>query len=373
MKIDRREFIKNIAGAGALAVAATSCVRMPVFKNPDKGKPSSGGEHSPFYFVHITDQHVEKKRKGAEGYRRCIESVNALKPSPDLVVMGGDLAFDGNYSPKEKFVEEIKLYKGISDELNCPYFHCFGNHDVLGWHPRRKVSEDDPDFGKKCIMNMLNWESSYYSFDHKGWHFVILDCLKETKHPDKGTIYTPEIDEEQLEWLKADLGSANGMPTVAFIHIAAFCNIGQIEGNMERKAMDNGMVINNNKALRLILERHNVKALIQGHSHNIEQFYYNGVWYLTSTAASAAWWSGRWTGSKQGYTVFKCDKDKLSWENKTYELEYYLEPEDTLEQKKNKELDEFEAEQKRLRKEEINKGKTMNKKPVPKTHIPLKV
>jgi 3',5'-cyclic AMP phosphodiesterase CpdA len=326
---------------------------------------SSGG----FTFVHITDQHVQKRRAGDKGYHACIESVNAIWPRPHFAVMGGDMPFDGNYNPKEKFIEDIKLYRDISNELDMPYFHCMGNHDVLGWHPRRKVPVDDPDLGKKCIMDILEWPSSYYSFDYRGWHFVVLDCIKGIDDPERGPTHIIEIDEEQMEWLGADLGKNHGKPIVAFTHVAAFCNIGQIRGNKEAKAMN--MVINNNRDLRHLLERHDVKALVQGHSHDIQEFYYNGVWYVTTAAASAAWWGGNWLGFEPGYTVFKCNGEDLSWEHKTFEWKHRLEPEDTLEKKKIKERDEFLEQQENLMKREIFKGKTLKPSLLPKLHVRL--
>lgn len=373
MKIDRRDFLKGVAGLGAATLIPTACSMSKLSKKDEtccEKSPNNSTES--FSFVHITDQHVQKKRQGDKGYLTCIDSVKKLKPIPSFAVMGGDLAFDGNYNTKEKFIEDIHLYKDISDELEIPYFHCMGNHDVLGWHPRRKVSVDDPDLGKKCIMDILEWQSSYYSFDYKGWHFVILDSIKGIVDESKGPIYTPEIDAEQLEWLAADLGAAHGKPTVAFTHIAAICAQGQFEGNKERKCLDGGMVLNNTKELRLILERHKVKALVQGHSHQNEEYKYNDVSYITSASAGGAWWSGNWLGFDPGYTVFTCEGDKLFWERKTYLWEPRLEAADELERKKTQEYNDFIANREKMLSDEIAKGKSMIKKPIPKLSTVLK-
>lgn len=356
--MERRDFIKSAAGFGAAAILAGSCSRLDFIT--DENDDFSGDEF--FSFAHITDQHVQAERHGDEGYLECVNAVK--KERPELVVMGGDMAFDGNYHEKSKFIRDVKLYKEISDELGVPYFHCMGNHDTLGLSPRRKVSVNDPDFGKKAIMDLLEWPSSYYSFDYKGWHFVVLDCMHVVKDDEHGPIYHVEIDPEQMEWLAADLGTADGRPIVAFTHVAAFCNIGQINANPDIKAM-NHMVLNNTKELRLLLERHKVKALIQGHSHMIENYRFNGVWYITSAAASAAWWGGNWLGFKPGYTMFTCKGDELLWEHKTYQWEAKLEPEDNLERERNVKHNKFLAEQKKLRKEEILAGKDHSEKKIP--------
>jgi 3',5'-cyclic AMP phosphodiesterase CpdA len=291
--------------------------------------------------------HVTPKRRGDMGYAACVESVRALQPRPAFALMGGDLAFDGCYTPKPDFEEQIRLYKELSGGLGIPYYNCMGNHDALGWSARRKVPVDDPELGKKMIMDRLEWENSYYSFDFGRWHFVVLDCI----HPVQAThgpTYEPRIGNQQLEWLAYDLGAAGDRPTVAVTHIAAFFAGGQINGDPNRKALDGSMVIWDTKELRTVLERHKVKALLQGHSHRIEQYCFNDVWYLTSAAVSGAWWAGNWVGSPPGYTVFRAKGDELTWEHRTFAWAPHLEPDDKLERRKIAEQQAFEAEQRRL-------------------------
>lgn len=337
MSLTRRDFLAGACAAGALASL------------PSNGRAvgdSRAGDSS-FSFVHLTDMHVTPKRKGDQGYRKCVESVRQLPCKPAFALMGGDLAFDGNYNTKEDFETFVRLYKETSDGLGIPYHNCMGNHDALGWSPRRKVAVDDPEIGKKMIMDRLGWEKSYYSFDHAGWHFVVLDSIFPVQ-TDNGPTYEPRIGKEQLEWLAYDLGAAAGRPTVAVTHIAAFCNRGQQRGASDYKAMDGHMVLWDTVELRTILERHKVKALLQGHSHTIEECRFNGVWYLTSAAASGAWWAGDWVGSPAGYTVLHCKGEELTWEHVSYGWEPYLEPADELERKKIEEKRAFDAEQQRL-------------------------
>lgn len=338
MSITRREFV-----TGAAAVGAGALLSKPNVVRAAESKPDAAS----FNFVHLTDMHVTFKRKGGVGWHTCVEHVRGLKTRPAFALMGGDLAFDGNYHTKSDFAEFVRLYKEGADGLGIPYHNCMGNHDPLGYGGRRKVAIDDPDIGKKMIMDRLEWPKSYYSFDHGGWHFVVLDSIFTLKGSDGGPTYEPRIGPEQLEWLAYDLGAAGGKPTVAVTHIAAFCNIGQMNGVKDHPAMD-GMQVWDTKELRTILERHKVKALLQGHSHRIEQYCLNDVWYLTSAAVSGAWWAGSWVGSAPGYTLFHCKGDELTWEHVSYPWEPHLEPEDDLERKKIAEQKAFEAEQQRL-------------------------
>ena len=335
MNINRREFVAGVSALGAAALL------------PDFATANEKAENSDFYFVHLTDLHITSKRSGHEGYRKCVESIRNLKPRPDFVLMGGDNVFDGMYTPKADYENQIRLYKEVSDTLGMPYYHCMGNHDPLGWSSRRKVSVEDPDLGKKMIMERLDWKDSYYSFDHRGWHFVVLDSIFPTKH-ESGPSHEPRIGPEQLEWLAYDLGSAAGKPTVAVTHIGAFSNIGQQEGNTTRKAMDGHMVLWDTVELREILERHQVKALLQGHSHQIDEYFFKNVHYITSAAGSGAWWSGNWRGYDPGYTLFHCENGKLTWQHMTYQWTPRLEPDDSLEREMTQKYEQWKKDQKRL-------------------------
>lgn len=343
-KFSRRGFLKVTALGGAAMAAMQGCAS-------NQKKEFSFDDQEGFTFAHLTDSHVRRKRQGHLGYEACIQAVNNLEPNPELVLMGGDMVFDGCYTEKEDWLDQVELVRSLSDQLNMPWYGCLGNHDALGLNGRRKVALDDPQLGKEYLMEKLGMPAAYYSFDAHGWHFVVLDSNEMIEHPEYGPVTIASIGEEQREWLANDLGKNAGKPTVVVTHVALFCANGQIDGNQEAKAMS--LVISENRQVREILERHGVKAVLQGHSHMIEDYKYNGVWYITSPAVSGCWWSGEWNGHPAGFTLLKATPDgELVWERKGFEWEWVLEPEDTLEKKKIEERKAFEQEQKRLLEEE---------------------
>ncbi len=124
--------------------------------------------------------------------------------------------------------------------------------------------------------------------------------------------------------------------------------MGQISGDPKHLAMDGSMVIWDTKELRKVLERHNVKLVLQGHSHRVEDTFWNGAWYVTGAAASGAWWAGSWTGSDPGYTIVRCAGDRVTWSHESYPWEAQLDPQDTVERQKIAEQKAEHAEQLRL-------------------------
>lgn len=339
---NRREFLKNV-GLGVLSAGTFNSLK-------EKEIP----EEKSFSIIHLTDQHVTSRRSGDKGYLKCIESINRIEPSPELVLMGGDMVFDGLYTDLDVYKESIQLFKDITGKLNIPHYCCLGNHDVLGLSARRKVPADFPGIGRRMLMEQLGMEKDYYSFNHKGWHFVVLNSIYEFDG-ENGPSYEARIGEDQLDWLRFDLGANQGIPTIVVSHFAAFNHKGQINQDFDMKAMSH-IILRDNKELRLILERHKVKAMLQGHTHMSEDFKFNGVRYITSQSASAAWWGGNWLGFDPGYTVLELgESDILDWYPLTYDWEHQLEPEDTLERERIKARAEFEEEQERLFKLEVNK------------------
>ncbi len=345
MCVSRRDFLAGTCAAGTAALIAGRRDKVSAAHPETPQEPASAGS---FSFIHLTDQHVTHRRHAPDGYRKCIAALNGLEKAPDFVLMGGDMVFDGNYTSKDDYENQIRLFKEINSELNYPWHPCLGNHDVLGWSPREKVASSDPHYGKKLILDSLEMDAPYYSFDHQGWHFSVLDSAYPDTRQD-GILQIPRLGDKQLEWLAYDLGAAGDRPKIAVVHVAALCNVGQLQGDRERLAMDGAMVIWDTKPLRDVLERHNVKLLLQGHSHRIEDTFWNGTWYVTSAAASGAWWAGSWTGSEPGYTVVHCHGDEVTWTHESYPWQPHLDPEDTVERQKIAEQKAEVANQCRLR------------------------
>ena len=116
MDITRRAFVGGLVATGAGLLVPTRAAAPPP-------SPANAADDADFTFVHLTDMHVTPRRRGDAGYRACVESVRALRPRPAFALMGGDLAFDGNYTAKADFETQIRLYRELSDGLEIGRAH----------------------------------------------------------------------------------------------------------------------------------------------------------------------------------------------------------------------------------------------------------
>lgn len=206
----RRNFIKT---AGALAVGSTLPLSLVELAFADSSQN--------FTFAYISDAHIQHikdnrfVRNWDRGLIRAVAETNLLMPKPDFVVFGGDLAQLGSKTELDHGAE-------ILSALHGDVHHVMGEHDYY------------LDLGEY-------WEKlfgpQYYSFDHKGVHFIALNSIKtyddwtfkrwptaEQRMREMAGLDNPNgspfmVGEEQRLWLKNDLAKvAKDTPVVVFSH-----------------------------------------------------------------------------------------------------------------------------------------------------------
>ena len=241
---DRRDFLKCMAWAGTGALftvsggvgssvgldAALAATRLPAAK--------------PFQFVQISDSHIGFAKPANPDaratFREAVEKVMALPQRPDFIIHTGDvsqLSRDNEFDDAEQILRETGMQ----------VFFIPGEHDML-----------DPD-GGKAFLNRFGKGSmgaGWYSFDHRGVHFVALVNVADLKPGGMGN-----LGAEQLKWLKADLARyGSSTPIVVFAHIplwTVYADWGWGTDDSEQ-------------ALRL-LRRFGSVTVLNGHIHQITQ------------------------------------------------------------------------------------------------------
>jgi len=179
----------------------------------------STGEN--FSFAYISDSHIqhikgsEFVRNWDQGLKRAVAECNLLVPKPDFVMFGGDLAQLGTRAELDHGAE---LLAPLSYDVKM----VMGEHDYY------------LDLGE--YWSEL-FGPQWYSFDHKGVHFVVLNSILthddwtfnrwesgERRMNEMAGLDNPNgspfmVGEKQRKWLADDLKKVKkDTPVVLFSH-----------------------------------------------------------------------------------------------------------------------------------------------------------
>jgi len=291
--MDRRSFL-TIGAVGAVGAVL----------------PASADAADSFSFVHFTDVHIQPELHAGEGTRRCIARINALKP--EFAICGGDLVFDACAVGKPRANQVFDLYAESIKPLQAPLHTIVGNHDVFGISTNGGVTPTDPMYGKRMFEDRIG--PLYSSFDHKGWHFVLLDSIRNGT---PGREFIGHISEEQIAWLKKDLaGMKPGSKLVVVTHIPLVSGVLQLVPDPGRAA--DIYLVTNAQDVMNVLWPHKPKLVLQGHTHIRETVVYNGCQFITSGAVCGNWWKGPRDGHPEGFGVLTVRGDDVQWRYETY-------------------------------------------------------
>ena len=199
-KLNRREFIKGLAWAstGALFVVSGGVAKAVNLGSRESEKAVAD---SSFTFAHISDSHIgfsqQPNMDPAQTLRAAVAKINTLESHVDLVIHTGDITHNSRDAEFDTFDQAMK---GIRTDAK---FYVPGERDMLdgGSLYRSRYSKGAKGQG-------------WYSFDHKGVHFIGLVNL-----PVQGGGKLGTLGREQLEWLEKDLSSKReSTPIVLFSH-----------------------------------------------------------------------------------------------------------------------------------------------------------
>ena len=154
-----------------------------------------------FSFVQISDSHIGFNKAAnqdvAGTLKLAIDKVNAMPGTPDLMLHTGDITQSAKAA---EFDTAAQIMKGsrIGQVYYVP-----GEHDT--------ATDDGALYRERFGKGTLG--SGWYSFDHKGVHFVGLNNSLQVDA-------LGGLGAEQLSWLKQDVaGVSASTPIVVFAHI----------------------------------------------------------------------------------------------------------------------------------------------------------
>jgi hypothetical protein len=167
---------------------------------------------------------------------------------------------------EDKTLTYLRKIEGVFQQFQGPTYHVLGNHDVDSLSKQQFLS---------CVENTgIDPTRSYYSFDVKDLHCVVLDAnyRADGRDYDHGNFSwtTARVAAREIDWLRQDLASCN-RPAVAFVH--------QLIGGT------GPVSVNNAAQVRRVLESSGrVLAVFQGHHHEGAYVRINSIHYYTLKA-----------------------------------------------------------------------------------------
>ncbi len=238
----RREFIRyGFGGAGILM--------LPLGVNA-----LTSGSKKRVRFGVCADVHKDIMHDADERLQTFIDE--ASRQNLDFIIQLGDFC---------RPYEQNREFLGIFNEYEGAKYHVIGNHDM------------DGGFSREQVLDFWGTDSKYYSFDQRGYHFIVLDGNDQNPSPDKAKGYARFVGKEQLQWLENDL-KATKLPCIVLSH----------------QSLENeDLGIENQEQVRAILEKTNkVIACFSGHHHTDYACTINGIYYIQINSMSYSWLGG---------------------------------------------------------------------------------
>ena len=229
---------------------------------------------------------------------------------PNFIIDLGDFAIQMREGPTTPEMHDGQLknlifHVALYSKAPCPAYYVMGNHDA-GWRRggQEKITPEDlygadhagEDITKAEWVAHTRMSHRYYSFDVKGFHFIVLDgnnprgkTAVAAGHDGVAGVYW--IDDVQKAWLARDLAANRAKQKIVFCHEEFHYTpkTGSGEGGdvplreptpgKESSYVDNGWELR-----KLFTSDGKVVACFFGHRHRNRWTVYGGVHYITLAA-----------------------------------------------------------------------------------------
>jgi 3',5'-cyclic-AMP phosphodiesterase len=304
MILNRRKFLKTIARTGAAAaLAGTTKSAWP---------EAPAGAAGSFDFIFFTDTHIEPELDATRGCEMCFRKIAGMKA--DFAIMGGDHVYDVLGVDRQRADLVFDLYEKTQQTIGMPLYQTIGNHDAFGVLTKSGITPSDPYYGKKMYEDRVS-RRTYDSFDHKGWHFVVLDSIQ----PTEDRLWEARVDDAQLRWLENDLDRVvPGTPIIVAVHVPLVTAFATWAPDVDTDRKYNTLNVANGPQVVTLLDGHNVVAVLQGHTHVNEFIELRKTKYITGGAVCGNWWHGPRLGFSEGFTVVSLRGGQISTHYETY-------------------------------------------------------
>lgn len=246
-----------------------------------------------FRFIFMADVHYHDKNGAPKAFDMAMDTINKL--NPEFILVGGDMLYDALRRSQEEAEKQSELFLEKISKSNAPIYYAIGNHDHFAVY-NRKIEIDHPLYGKKLYEKYFG--PRYYSFDHKGWHFITLDDMVLTEDRK----YIGRLDSVQLEWLRQDIEQiADATPVVIMAHVPLITTLSQWYGG-GTNANNSRIAIENSEEILQLFKNKNLRLILQGHIHYYEVLHIlDKTTVISAPSFSGKWWTGKMNDMEEGF------------------------------------------------------------------------
>ena len=175
-----------------------------------------------------------------------------LEWDADLHISLGDLTHEGH-------PEELEFVFDSIESSGRPFIHVLGNHDTLSL-PKNEILT-------------ITGQQRYHAIDREEAMLLFIDTTKEMNADDWGG----EMDEEQLQWLDAQLETSGDKPVFIFAHHPVYATT-------ERSSNEKGSIHPGIKMKEVLKKKEGFGFYFCGHNHVNSIVKLDG-WHYIQTAA----------------------------------------------------------------------------------------
>lgn len=285
--MNRKKFIGHIGAGATMALLPTTLLSF-------RPKELTTGDKKPLVFGIVADVHKDLMPDADQRLEVFVTEANERKV--DYVIQLGDFCMAD--SKNVDFMKIWETFKG-------PKYHVLGNHDM------DKNSKNE-------MLEFWGMSKTHYSFDFHDFHFIVLDANFLYKDGafidyDKSNFYVDGnlrtyINDEQIEWLKADLESTD-LPTIIFSH---------------QSLWHYQWGVKNRLAVQNIIEQHVDKIICCMNGHNHIDFHHkqSGIDYIEINSMSYQWMEDNYKNTqrypKEMYDAYKWLPNMATYKDPLY-------------------------------------------------------
>ena len=258
-----------------------------------------------FSFVFMSDIHFTTKFDAPKGFQMVIDTINKI--NPDFIMAGGDIIYDALRVTEKEVVTNTNAYLKAAANIKAPIHYAIGNHEVFQLY-NKSADTSNPIFGKRFYEKYFG--KRYYSFNHKGWHFMVLDNIFITSDRK----YIGKIDSVQMAWIQQDLKSVDSTTPVAIMaHVPFITTLSQWYGGGINANDDKVASVDSHKIIKLF-DKKNLRLILQGHLHYFEALdIMNKTTVITAPSVSGKWWQGKQHDIEEGFIKLDIDGEKIRY------------------------------------------------------------